>query len=68
MTTGGYSERFSPEERNARPFINLWPKRIAPQLPVAADMAPEVVVPVDTPAPAMVAPPVEALTPPTEQL
>ena len=27
MITGGYSERFSPEERNARPFLNLWPRR-----------------------------------------
>lgn len=29
MTTGGYSERLSPEARNARPFINLWPRRAA---------------------------------------
>jgi Ni/Fe-hydrogenase b-type cytochrome subunit len=34
MITGGYSERLSPEERNARPFMNLLPKR-APA-PVAA--------------------------------
>jgi thiosulfate reductase cytochrome b subunit len=27
MTTGGYSERLSPEERNARPFMNLLPKK-----------------------------------------
>lgn len=27
MITGGYSERLSPEERNARPFLNLWPRR-----------------------------------------
>jgi thiosulfate reductase cytochrome b subunit len=27
MITGGYSERLSPEERNARPFINLLPPR-----------------------------------------
>jgi Ni/Fe-hydrogenase b-type cytochrome subunit len=29
MVTGGYSERLSPEERNARPFLNLLPKRAA---------------------------------------
>jgi thiosulfate reductase cytochrome b subunit len=33
MTTGGYSERLSPEERNARPFVNLLPKRAAPAAP-----------------------------------
>ena len=27
MTTGGYSERLSPESRNARPFWNLLPRR-----------------------------------------
>lgn len=27
MVTGGWSERFSPEARNARPFINLLPPR-----------------------------------------
>lgn len=27
MITGGYSERLSPEARNARPFVNLLPKR-----------------------------------------
>ncbi|MFI5312489.1 MAG: hypothetical protein ACHQQ3_14725, partial [Gemmatimonadales bacterium] len=27
MITGGYSERLSPEERNARPFVNLLPPR-----------------------------------------
>jgi hypothetical protein len=27
MITGGRSERLSPEARNARPFVNLWPKR-----------------------------------------
>ena len=27
MITGGWSERFSPEARNARPFLNLWPRR-----------------------------------------
>ncbi len=37
MITGGYSERFSAEARNARPFINLWPKRAA----VAAAPAPQ---------------------------
>jgi hypothetical protein len=36
MITGGYSERFSPEERNARPFINLWPKRAIVAAPVPA--------------------------------
>lgn len=35
MTTGGYSERFSPEARNARPFMNLWPKQAAPAAPAA---------------------------------
>src|SRR5471032_2413687 len=35
MIMGGYSERLSPEERNARPFMNLLPKRAAPA-PVAA--------------------------------
>jgi Ni/Fe-hydrogenase b-type cytochrome subunit len=27
MTTGGYSERFSPEARNARPFYHLFPRK-----------------------------------------
>jgi len=27
MITGGWSERFSPEARNARPFVHLWPRR-----------------------------------------
>ncbi len=35
MTTGGYSERLSPEERNARPFLNLLPKRAVPVAPAA---------------------------------
>jgi Ni/Fe-hydrogenase b-type cytochrome subunit len=35
MTTGGYSERLSPEERNARPFLNLLPKRAVPAVPAA---------------------------------
>jgi Ni/Fe-hydrogenase b-type cytochrome subunit len=38
MITGGYSERLSPEERNARPFMNLLPKRAAPA-PAAAPPA-----------------------------
>ena len=29
MITGGYSDRLSPEERNARPFVNLLPQRKA---------------------------------------
>ena len=33
MITGGYSERLSPEERNARPFLNLLPKRMAAAKP-----------------------------------
>jgi len=33
MITGGYSERLSPEERNARPFVNLLPKRRAQPAP-----------------------------------
>lgn len=27
MATGGWSERLSPEARNARPFMHLWPAR-----------------------------------------
>lgn len=30
ITTGGYNEKNSPEARNARPFINLLPKRKKP--------------------------------------
>lgn len=42
MITGGYSERLSPEERNARPFMNLLPKRVVPPAPaVAAAPGPE---------------------------
>lgn len=37
MITGGYSERLSPEERNARPFMNLLPKRAAPAKPAAKE-------------------------------
>jgi thiosulfate reductase cytochrome b subunit len=33
MITGGWSERLSPEARNARPFMNLWPKRADPAAP-----------------------------------
>ena len=29
MLTGGYNEKLSPEERNARPFVNLLPPRAA---------------------------------------
>ena len=29
MVTGGYDERYSPEERNARPFVHLLPRRPA---------------------------------------
>ena len=65
MTTGGYSERFSPEERNARPFINLWPKRAPLPIPEVATV---VAGPVDEPMAAIVAPPVDEPTPPTEQL
>ena len=39
MTTGGYDESLSPEARNARPFINLWPKRVA-ETPSMAAAAP----------------------------
>lgn len=46
MITGGYSERLSPEERNARPFLNLLPKRAV----AAAPAAPSVVEPVAEPA------------------
>jgi hypothetical protein len=44
MTTGGYSERLSPEDRNARPFYHLLPQRAAaPPVVVApaADVAAE---------------------------
>ena len=27
MTTGGHSDRLSPEARNARPFVNLWRRK-----------------------------------------
>ncbi len=37
MITGGYSERLSPEERNARPFLNLLPKRMVPPAPAAKE-------------------------------
>jgi cytochrome b subunit of formate dehydrogenase len=37
MITGGYNERLSPEERNARPFMNLLPKRAAPAVPAAKE-------------------------------
>jgi Ni/Fe-hydrogenase b-type cytochrome subunit len=37
MTTGGYSERLSPEERNARPFLNLLPKRTVPTAPAPTE-------------------------------
>jgi Ni/Fe-hydrogenase b-type cytochrome subunit len=39
MITGGYSERLSPEERNARPFINLIPRRPARPVPAPKDAA-----------------------------
>lgn len=39
MTTGGYSERFSPEARNARPFLNLWSRR-KPAAAAAAETVP----------------------------
>ncbi len=35
MTTGGHSDRFSPEARNARPFLNLWPRRTPAPVVVA---------------------------------
>jgi Ni/Fe-hydrogenase b-type cytochrome subunit len=35
MITGGYSERFSPEARNARPFLKLFPKPLFPRAPRA---------------------------------
>jgi Ni/Fe-hydrogenase b-type cytochrome subunit len=37
MITGGYSGRLSPEERNARPFLHLLPKRAAPPAAAARD-------------------------------
>jgi thiosulfate reductase cytochrome b subunit len=39
IVTGGYAERLSPEARNARPFINLRPKRAVAAPPAAT--APE---------------------------
>jgi thiosulfate reductase cytochrome b subunit len=39
MITGGYSERLSPEARNARPFLGLLPRRrtaAAPEVPAAS--------------------------------
>jgi Ni/Fe-hydrogenase b-type cytochrome subunit len=33
MTTGGHSDRFSPEARNARPFLNLWPRKAVAKKP-----------------------------------
>ncbi len=39
MITGGYSERLSPEERNARPFINLLPKPLIAATPVTVPPA-----------------------------
>ena len=77
MTTGGYSERFSPEERNARPFMNLWPKRAALPLsevatavaaPADVPVAAMVVAPGDEPAAVVVTPPSDVPTPPMEQL
>ncbi|MBI3568951.1 MAG: cytochrome b/b6 domain-containing protein [Gemmatimonadetes bacterium] len=35
MITGGWSERFSPEVRNARPFVNLWPRAATMAAPSA---------------------------------
>ena len=40
MITGGWSERLSPEARNARPFLNLWPKRRVAAPGAAAPGAP----------------------------
>jgi thiosulfate reductase cytochrome b subunit len=39
MITGGYSERLSPEERNARPLINLIPRRPPRPAPAPKDAA-----------------------------
>ena len=39
MITGGWSERLSPEARNARPFLNLLPKRDVADTVLAAAMA-----------------------------
>ena len=41
MITGGYDESLSPESRNARPFVNLRPRRAAPApAPAEASDAP----------------------------
>jgi Ni/Fe-hydrogenase b-type cytochrome subunit len=40
MLTGGHSDRLSPEARNARPFLNLLPKPVAPAAPVATTVEP----------------------------
>jgi thiosulfate reductase cytochrome b subunit len=39
MITGGHSERFSPEARNARPFVNLLPRRTPAAKPAAKPAA-----------------------------
>jgi Ni/Fe-hydrogenase b-type cytochrome subunit len=36
MFTGNYDASLSPEERNARPFYHLWPRRRAPADPLPA--------------------------------
>jgi thiosulfate reductase cytochrome b subunit len=41
MITGGYSDRLSPEARNARPFLNLLPRRVPPPAPAPAGNEPE---------------------------
>ena len=38
MITGGWNERFSPEARNARPFLNLLPKRAVAAAPAKPGM------------------------------
>ncbi len=40
MVTGGYSERLSPEARNARPFSGLLPKRAPRNRPTATEAKP----------------------------
>ena len=42
MITGGYDPRFSPEARNARPFLNLLPRRRPPAGAVVPPAAPSV--------------------------
>lgn len=57
MTTGGYDDRLSPEARNARPFLNWWPRRgTGEPAPALAVAEPAVASPAPAPVPADPAP------------